>query len=179
MERDREGFAYPVIDGAKCAGCGLCARICPVLKPRETRHLPAAFAAWNRDGEVRRDSTSGGVFSALADFVLEGGGVVFGAALDDRQRLRHTACFSKKELWRFRGAKFLQSDLGLTFRMARECLETLPGVGAVRLPWRQAGKPDHLRPGLRRRPLPRPLGGYGPLHRGPAEKRPPGGTVLQ
>ncbi len=124
MERDREGFAYPVIDGAKCAGCGLCARICPVLKPRETHHLPAAFAAWNRDGEVRRDSTSGGVFSALADFVLEGGGVVFGAALDDRQRLRHTACFSKKELWRFRGAKFLQSDLGLTFRLARECLET-------------------------------------------------------
>lgn len=124
MERDREGFAYPVIDSAKCVGCGLCVRICPVLEPRETRHLPAAFAAWNRDEEVRRDSTSGGVFSALADFILEGGGVVFGASLDGRQRLRHAACFSKGELWRFRGTKFLQSDLGLTFRLVRECLET-------------------------------------------------------
>ena len=124
MVRDKEGFAYPVIDQLKCTACGLCGETCPVPAERETRHLPAVFAAWNRDEDVCRDSTSGGVFSALADFVLEGGGVVFGAALDGRQHLRHTACFSKEELWRFRGAKFVQSDLGDTFQMVRDCLET-------------------------------------------------------
>lgn len=124
MVRDKEGFAYPAVDHVKCVDCGRCGEVCPVPAVRETRHLPAVFAAWNRDEAVCRDSASGGVFSALADFVLEGGGVVFGAALDGRQRLRHAACFSKEELWRFRGAKFVQSDLGDTFRMVRDCLET-------------------------------------------------------
>ena len=124
MARDREGFAYPAVDGEKCVRCGVCGQVCPVPKTRESRSLPAAFAAWNRDEDVRRDSASGGVFSALADFVLEGGGVAFGAALDGRQSLRHAACFSKEELWRFRGTKFVQSDLTGVFPMVRECLET-------------------------------------------------------
>ena len=126
MERDREGFARPAVDSAKCVHCGRCTAVCPILHPREQRPLPAAFAAWNRDEAVRRDSTSGGVFTALAEFVLEGGGVVFGAALDGRQHLRHTVCFRKEELWRLRGAKYVQSDLDGIFRMVRECLESRP-----------------------------------------------------
>lgn len=124
MVRDREGFDYPVIDRQLCTHCGRCEAVCPAGRPRETRHLPAVFAAWNRDDAIRRDSTSGGAFSVLADFVLEGGGVVFGAVMDGHQRLRHTACFSKEELWRLRGSKYVQSELEGTFRMVRECLET-------------------------------------------------------
>ena len=73
--------------------------------------MPAVFAAWNRNDEIRRDSTSGGVFTLLAEYILESGGVVFGAAFDGSQHLRHTACFRKEELWRLRGAKYVQSDL--------------------------------------------------------------------
>ncbi len=126
MERDREGFAYPVIDLDKCIRCGRCTAVCPALQTRERKPLPAVFAAWNKDAEIRRDSTSGGVFSALADYVLEGGGVVFGAALDGRQHLSHTACFRREDLWRLRGAKYVQSDLGETFREVRKCLESRP-----------------------------------------------------
>lgn len=122
MERDREGFSHPSVNPAKCVRCGRCTAVCPILHPQEKRPLPAAFAAWNRDDAIRRDSTSGGVFTALAEFVLENGGVVFGAAFDDKQHLRHTACFQKEELWRFRGAKYVQSDLGETFRLVKECL---------------------------------------------------------
>ena len=95
-----------------------------MLQEREPRPLPAAFAAWNREADIRRDSSSGGAFSALADYVLEGGGVVFGAALDGKQHLRHTACFRKEDLWRLRGAKYVQSDLEGVFREVRKCLET-------------------------------------------------------
>jgi len=95
-----------------------------MLQERDPRPLPAVFAAWNRDGDVRRDSTSGGAFSALADYVLEGGGVVFGAALDGRQHLRHIACFRKEDLWRLRGSKYVQSDLEDTFRAVKKYLET-------------------------------------------------------
>ena len=124
MVRDKAGFAFPAVDGKKCVHCGLCTKTCPVLRPREPKPLPAAFAAWNRDAEVRRDSTSGGAFSALADYTLEGGGVVFGAALDGRQHLRHIACFRKEDLWRLRGAKYVQSDLEDIFREVKKYLET-------------------------------------------------------
>lgn len=122
MERDGEGFAYPAVDRERCALCGRCAAVCPVLHPREKPALPAAFAAWNRQDAVRRDSTAGGVFTALAEFVLESGGVVFGAVFDGKQHLRHEACFDKKTLWRLRGTKYVQSDLDGVFRMVRECL---------------------------------------------------------
>ena len=124
LVRDKEGFAFPEVDREKCVRCGICTRTCPMLQKRETKPLPAAFAAWNREADVRRDSTSGGAFSALADYVLEGGGVVFGAALDAKQHLRHIACFRKEDLWRLRGAKYVQSDLEGVFREVKKCLET-------------------------------------------------------
>ena len=65
MVPDKEGFLYPeMTDG--CVQCGHCAHVCPVLKQREHRTAPQVFAVWNRDPAVRRESTSGGAFSALA-----------------------------------------------------------------------------------------------------------------
>ncbi len=126
MERDKEGFAYPAVDGAKCVGCGRCTAVCPALRTRQAQPMPAVFAAWTRDDAIRKDSTSGGVFSVLASYILESGGVVFGAAMDGRQRLRHVACFRKEDLWRLRGAKYVQSDLGGVYREVRHWLESRP-----------------------------------------------------
>ena len=126
MKRDREGFSYPVIDPETCVRCGHCTAICPMLRQRSPSSLPAAFAAWHSDERIRKDSTSGGAFTALAEYVLEGGGVVFGAAMDGKQHLRHVACFRKEDLWRLRGAKYVQSDLGDTFREIRTLLKTRP-----------------------------------------------------
>ena len=126
MTRGKDGFSYPAIDPEKCVHCGHCTAVCPLLAQREPKPLPAAFAAWNRDDQIRKDSTSGGVFTALAEYVLEGGGVVFGAAMDGRQHLRHVACFRKEDLWRLRGTKYVQSDLGDTFREIKLILKTRP-----------------------------------------------------
>ena len=129
MTRDKEGFSYPAVDGNLCVHCGRCTAVCPILNPKERGGVPAVFAAWNKDDAIRKDSTSGGVFSLVAEYVLEGGGVVFGAAFDAHQHLRHVACFRKEELWRLRGAKYVQSDLGglgQTFREIKKALETRP-----------------------------------------------------
>ena len=88
MLPDREGFLYPTVTDA-CIQCGHCAHICPVLKQREPRPEPAVFAAWNPDASVRQASTAGGVFPLLAEYILDEGGVVFGAALDQELRVRH------------------------------------------------------------------------------------------
>ena len=126
MARDREGFAYPVVDPNVCVHCGRCTSVCPILAERPKGALPAVFAAWNQNDEVRKDSTSGGVFTLLAEYVLESGGVVYGAAFDDRMHLRHVACFRKEELWRLRGAKYVQSDLNGIFREIKRWLEVRP-----------------------------------------------------
>lgn len=122
MVPDREGFLYPQVEDG-CVLCGHCTHICPVLKQREPRTEPAVFAVWNRDDAARQASTAGGVFSALAEYVLEGGGVVFGAALDDRLRVAHTAVKNAHELPRLRGAKPVQSDIGETYQQVRLYLD--------------------------------------------------------
>ena len=124
MRRDSEGFPFPAVDTQRCIRCGRCTAVCPILHPMEERPAPAVYAAWVPDSAVRRDSTSGGAFSALAECVLDDGGAVFGAALDGRQRVRHTLCLNKKELWRLRGSKYAQSEIGDTFRLVREALKT-------------------------------------------------------
>lgn len=126
MTRDKEGFLRPTVDGERCVRCGRCTAVCPVLSPRQPMPMPAVFAAWNGDAAVRRDSTSGGVFSVLAEDTLDAGGVVFGAAFDQKLHLRHTACFDRSDLYRFRGAKYVQSDLCDTFRQVRELVKTRP-----------------------------------------------------
>lgn len=118
MVRNKEGFLYPQItDG--CVGCGHCTHVCPVLKQREVRSQPAVFAVWNEDEEARAASTAGGVFSALAGYVLESGGVVFGAALDETLRLRHIAVKNKEDLRLLRGAKPIQSELGDAYQQVQ------------------------------------------------------------
>lgn len=122
MVSDREGFLYPqVTDG--CVQCGHCTHICPVLKQREPRTEPACFAVWTEDETVRRQSTAGGAFTALADYVLEGGGVVFGAALDEQLHVSHIAVKNSHELSRLRGAKPVQSDVGETYQQVRLYLD--------------------------------------------------------
>ena len=122
MVPDREGFLYPqVTDG--CVQCGHCTHICPVLKQREPRTEPAAFIVWNSDEAVRRASTAGGAFSALAEYVLEGGGVVFGAAMDESLRVVHIAVKNLHDLSRLRGLKPIQSDMGESYQQVRLYLD--------------------------------------------------------
>ena len=97
--------------------------ICPVLKQREPRTEPAAFIVWNGDEAVRRNSTAGGAFSALAEYVLEGGGVVFGAALDNDLRVSHIAVKNRHDLPRLRGSKPVQSDVGESYQQVRLYLD--------------------------------------------------------
>ena len=122
MVPDREGFLYPQVTGG-CVQCGHCTHVCPVLKQREPRPEPAAFLVWNGDETVRRDSTAGGAFSALAAYVLEGGGVVFGAALDSALHVSHIAVKNAHDLPRLRGAKPVQSDVGESYQQVRLYLD--------------------------------------------------------
>ena len=125
MEEDCEGFLYPRVDLEKCNKCGLCRKICPAENKRSD--LPQTplivYAGWTKDQTLLRESTSGGIFSELARPVLQDGGVVFGAAYDERMVVRHKAVETWEDLKYLRGSKYVQSNMGKAYQQAQEYLK--------------------------------------------------------
>lgn len=124
MERDAEGFLYPVVDEEKCVDCGACLKVCQISNQSKAGKLipTEAYACMNRDTEERLASSSGGVFIVLAKYVIEKGGVVFGASFDEKMDLRHTYASDVEGLRQFMGSKYLQSTIGDSYAEARSFL---------------------------------------------------------
>lgn len=115
MSEDAEGFLYPIIDTAKCIDCHLCESVCPVINKKDSQSPLACFAAYNTDETIRRESSSGGVFSLLAEKTIDEGGVVFGASWNEKWQVVHTYSDNKEGLSAFRGSKYIQSIIGESF----------------------------------------------------------------
>ena len=89
MVQDREGFFYPDVERSVCIGCGKCEQVCPlkVRKLSEGHNLYLGIQA--KDSGLRYSSSSGGIFTVLARFVIEKHGVVYGAGYDQNMRVIH------------------------------------------------------------------------------------------
>ena len=84
MIEDSEGFLYPIVNRQTCIECGLCEKVCPILNRDNNTNNSVinAYVAHNKDVDIWYQSSSGGVFSAITNYVLERKGVVYGAAYD-------------------------------------------------------------------------------------------------
>lgn len=125
MVPDAEGFPIPKVDEACCIDCGRCLAVCPMRKPRPeagARPPEAVFAAQRTNEDLLRASTSGGLFSVLAEAVLDEGGVVFGARYGEGLVVQHAAARNLRELAALRGSKYVQSDTGETFQEVQKLL---------------------------------------------------------
>lgn len=126
MEADAMGFLYPKVDANKCVECGLCEKVCQ-FNDNYDRCLnlkePVAFAARHKDTEEIMKSRSGATFAALSDYILEHGGVVYGAGYKDHFRVAHKRASAKDERDEFRGSKYVQSDMRGVFRQVKEDLK--------------------------------------------------------
>ena len=146
MQADEEGFFYPVIDKAVCIECGLCEKVCPFDKPVYTGSVtPQVHATYLKDEGQRVQSTSGGVFYAVAKWVIEQGGIVYGAAFDEHFKLRHIGVDTLDGLQQLRGSKYLQSYLGTVFSDIRQYLKNGRWVYFVGVGCQVAGLKAFLR----------------------------------
>lgn len=147
MIEDEEGFLYPTVDKKVCINCGLCENICP-LNEHNNKKNGSVYACiiQNKDDEVLLQSTSGGAFTPIAEYVLSQNGVVFGVEMTSESFIiRHTKIEKKEELIKYRSSKYVQSYVGDTFKDAKNELEKGKMVCFSGTPCQIQGLKNYLR----------------------------------
>lgn len=128
MQLDAFGFFRPAIDASKCVECNACVRACPWLKdvenPNGSARDPRTLAAFALDDSIRKVSSSGGIFSVLANFILEKGGAVVGVAEVSRARFEHVVVERKEDLAKLQGSKYVQAAPGKIYREVKALLKS-------------------------------------------------------
>lgn len=121
---DQEGFGYPDVIEERCTDCGRCEKICPVLSPfKKQMDKQQVYACWSGNQQLRMKSSSGGFFSELALAVLSQHGVVVGAAFNKDWQVHHVLVENKTDLFKIRGSKYVQSQIGFVYRKVKEILD--------------------------------------------------------
>jgi coenzyme F420-reducing hydrogenase beta subunit len=123
MNEDEDGFYYPEVIHDECTKCSLCINICPVINVSIVKNAPKAYACINNDELLRIQSSSGGIFTAIANEILDRNGVVFGAAFDANFNVTHQFVDSREELQKLRGSKYVQSQINTSYIKTKSFLE--------------------------------------------------------
>ena len=125
MDIDDDGFKYPIVDVGKCINCGLCEKACPYNNEYIKKNIydkSIAYGGWNNDDEIRKKSTSGGIFSAISKYILNNNGVVCGAIYNEKFEVVHEIIDNIDDLEKIYGSKYVQSDLKDNFRRIKKYL---------------------------------------------------------
>ncbi len=144
MESDQEGFLYPNVDYNLCIRCKQCINVCPIINKEEVMNDPVAYSCINNDETVRLDSSSGGIFTLVAERVIARDGAVFGASFNDQSEVVHVFVETKENLEQLRGSKYVQSKIGNSYKKAKEFLDSGREVLFTGTPCQIAGLKSYL-----------------------------------
>ncbi len=110
MHENSEGFLYPVLDKDLCIDCGLCKKVCPYQNISEFYKNEIAYAL-TYNNEKCKNSASGGAFIAVANYVLDCGGLVCGCIFDNAFKVEHVLSNNQFIVEKMQGSKYVQSNL--------------------------------------------------------------------
>lgn len=145
FKEDEYGYIYPY-KKENCVDCGLCEKVCPSINDKIIyRKSSTAYAAWSKDDDNRKTSTSGGVASIFSNYVLENKGVVYGASYMEGVSLEHIRVVDREELKKLKGSKYVHSKVGYTYRQAKKDLDDGRLVLYIGTPCQIAGLLQYLK----------------------------------
>ena len=120
---NKDGFIFPTVNDS-CVDCGRCIEVCPVENPQPLNPEPESYAVWAKD-EIRKISSSGGMFTLISEYIIERCGIVFGATYsNDYKSVYHIACDKISGLEKLRGSKYVQSDIKNTYQECERQLKS-------------------------------------------------------
>lgn len=125
MQLDEEGFSYPVINQDLCIECGACRKVCSFQNGYDKSQnfdLPEVYGVKHKDIETRMESRSGGMFTAISDYILDKSGVVYGAGYREHFSVCHKRATSRPQRNELRGSKYVQSELNDTYFLVKKDL---------------------------------------------------------
>lgn len=147
MATDKEGFKYPAVNADLCINCNLCQKVCPVINSNissDARPLQSLIVR-NKDTEIVRNSTSGGAVTAFTKEIVKAKGIVFGCVFDENFDIVHTSAETLQELSAFKGSKYVESQLGDTYKKIKLQLESGRKVLFVGTPCQVEGLISYLK----------------------------------
>ena len=144
MQSDEEGFLYPQINKTLCVNCSLCQKVCPVLQKNKMDNNPDCYIAFSKDKNIRKNSSSGGVFTELAKKQIEKGALVYGAGFNENFEVIHKAVNSKNHLEELRGSKYVQSRMQDKYEEIKATLDRGESVYFSGTPCQVAGLYSYL-----------------------------------
>lgn len=129
MHEDEKGFLYPLINKSLCINCDLCTKVCPIIHRDKADEFkaeanPLIFGCYSKDDEIVKKSSSGGLFSTFAQYILQQSGIVYGAAWSSDMKVKHIRINSTKDLYRLQGSKYVQSNTQGIYNLVKKDLLT-------------------------------------------------------
>ncbi|MFR1707992.1 MAG: Coenzyme F420 hydrogenase/dehydrogenase, beta subunit C-terminal domain [Clostridium sp.] len=145
MKPDVDGFIYPTINNDLCVECRLCKRVCAFQNEPVSDNEPiATYAAINKDKSVLEESTSGGIFGAIASIIFEKSGIVFGCAFNSAMESEHICINSILDMKKLQGSKYVQSNINNTYADVKKYLKEDVWVLFTGTPCQIAGLKSYL-----------------------------------
>ncbi len=143
---DQYGSTFPQIDTEKCVKCNLCKKVCPNQIEKKFTYPETCFAAWSLNKADRESCASGGIATGLGRYIIEQGGVVFGASFLKEKELE--LVFSKaenmEELEKFKTSKYVQADTSNVYEKVKQELLQDRQVLFIGTPCQVAGVQGYL-----------------------------------
>jgi coenzyme F420-reducing hydrogenase beta subunit len=145
MMPDNEGFLYPKVDYSQCIKCKRCISVCPIINKIKVDNNPQAYVSINKDELIRLDSSSGGIFTLIAEKTINGKGVVFGAGYTNNFEIEHKYVDKIEAISELRGSKYVQSKIGNSYKQTKDFLDAGREVLFSGTPCQIAGLNSYLK----------------------------------
>ncbi len=126
MERNCHAENIPVINKNKCIDCGKCITICHSINEVKKSDPMECLVAYSLNLEDKQHSASGGMASVISRKFIAEGGAVCGVVWNNDMEAVHELAYSEHDLIKFKGSKYVESQLGDVSEIIRTLKSSRP-----------------------------------------------------